>query len=137
VARFLDSSVLVRYLTDDDPPRARVAEAIVESGDLLVSAVVLAEVAYTLRSTYRYPRSTIVDALLAFVQRENVEVLDAEKAHVAIALDKARSGGLSFGDALILTQMRSAGVRELYSFDKDFRDPAIVVHDRPAQKEAP
>ena len=131
VARFINSSVIVRYLTDDDPRRSRVAERIIESDALVVTAVILSEVAYVLRTTYNYPRSEIVDAVLEFVQRENVDVLDARKEFVGVALDNARSGGLSFGDALILAQMRSSGIRQIYSFDKDFRDPAIDVLEEP------
>jgi predicted nucleic acid-binding protein len=134
VARFVDSSVLVRYFTDDDPRKARIAEEIIESDDLFVTTLILSEVAYVLRTSYKYPRSDVVDVLMQFVQRENVDVLDARKELIAISLDNARSGRLSFGDSLIIAQMRSANHREIYSFDKDFRDDAIVVLDKPVAR---
>jgi len=49
-----------------------------------------------------------------------------------VGLSRAReTTKLSFGDALILAQMRSSGIRQIYSFDKDFRDPAIDVLEAP------
>lgn len=136
--RLVDSNVLLRYFTDDVPALARIAEDIIESDDdLAISSVILSEVWYVLRGEYGRTREEVLNVLLEFLQRENVSVLDVRKELVLVSLGKALdSAKLSFGDALILAQMRSADVRELYSFDKDFRDPAIVVHDRPAPKEA-
>ena len=133
MARFVDSSVIIRYLTDDIPQRARIAEQILQSDDLVASCVILSEVAYVLRSGYRYSRTQVLDALAQFLTLENVELLDAPKERVASALAKARHApGLSFGDALIIAQMRASGYTEIYSFDKRFRDEGITVLERPA-----
>jgi predicted nucleic acid-binding protein len=131
VARFVDSNVIVRYLTEDDPIRTRAAQAIIEGDELILSSLVLSEVGYVLQK-YGHSRADVIDVLIALLQRENIHLADAENDVVADCLAKARrAAGLSFGDALILAQMRSAGISEIYSFDKDFRDDAIVVHERP------
>jgi len=131
LARFVDSSVLVRYLTADDPRRSPLAKEILEREDVVLTTLILLETAFVLRSSYGYPRSDIVDALMHLLERENIDLLDVGKERAAMALAKSRSGKLSFGDALILAQMQSAGVREIYSFDKDFRDETIITLDRP------
>jgi predicted nucleic acid-binding protein len=133
VARFVDSNILLRYFTDDIPPLARAAEEIIEAdSQLAISAVVLSEVWYVLRKEYGRAREDVLDVLLAFLQRDNVDTVDARKEYVLASLGKARgSAKLSFGDALILAQMRTANVTEIYSFDKDFRDPAIEVFEAP------
>jgi predicted nucleic acid-binding protein len=132
VPRFVDSSVLLRYLTADDPVRSPVARSIVESDQLLLSTLILGEVSYVLHKEYGQSRSAIIDAVTMFLYRENVELVDTTREFAAAALAKARpASGLSFGDALILAQMHHSGVFEIYSFDKDFRDDTIVVHERP------
>ncbi len=134
MARFLDSSVLVRYLTNDDPARARVAEAIIDSDDLVLSCVVLSEVAYVLRKTYGRSRRAISVALAEFLFRENVQLVDVPKERAASALLKAaESARISFGDALILAQMQASGHREIYSFDTRFRDEGVDVLQKPAR----
>ena len=131
--RFIDSSVILRYLTGDDPRRARTAESIIESDDLLVSCVILQEVAYALRRGYGVDRRTIIDTLSEFVQRENIDVVDVPKERLVVALAKAReSARLSLGDAFILAQMQAARHDEIYSFDRRFRDEGITVLERPA-----
>lgn len=134
MARFVDSNVLLRYFTEDIPSLARLAEEIIESDDeLVVSAIVLSEVSYVLHKEYGRSRDEILEVLMEFLQRENVRVIDARKELVVASLSRAReTTKLSFGDALILAQMRSSGIREIYSFDKDFRDDAIVVLEKPA-----
>lgn len=131
--RFVDSNVLLRYFTEDIPSLARTAEEIIESDDdLVVSAIVLGEVSYVLHKEYGRSRDEILEVLIEFLQRENVGVIDARKELVLASLSRARlSAKLSFGDALILAQMRSSGIRQIYSFDKDFRDPAIEVLEEP------
>lgn len=136
MARFIDSNVLLRYFTEDIPSLARIAEEIIESDDeLVVSAIVLSEVLYVLHKEYGRSRDEILEVLMEFLQLENVGVIDARKELVVASLSRAReTTKLSFGDALILAQMRSSGIREIYSFDKDFRDPAIIVLDAPVVK---
>ena len=132
VARFIDTSVLVRYFTQDDLRRADVAEAIIEADDLVVSGVILSETAYVLHRTYGYSRSDVAGALVQFILRENVEMVDLPKELAAVALRKSQaSARLSFGDALILAQMQASGHREIYSFDTRFRDDDITVLDAP------
>jgi predicted nucleic acid-binding protein len=133
VARFVDSNVLLRYFTEDIPSLARIAEEIIESDDkLVVSAIVLSEVSYVLHKEYGRSRDEILEVLVEFLQRENVSVIDARKELVVASFSRAReTTKLSFGDALILAQMRSSGIKEIYSFDKDFRDPAIDVLEAP------
>jgi predicted nucleic acid-binding protein len=134
LARFLDSSVVLRYLTDDDAERARRAQSIIESEDLVLSCVILSEIAFVLRSTYRKRQADIADTLANFLFRDNIDLVDAEKEHVANALLKSRDNPrLSLGDALILAQMQASGHDEIYSFDTRFRDEGITVLDRPAK----
>lgn len=120
MSAFLDTSVLVRYLTDDIPELAAQAERIIEHADELhVTPVVLAETAHVLRRLYHVPRGAIVDHLLALVQQDNI---------VVAGLYQCRpSGRISIPDALGWATARSAGVRTIYAFDARFPAEGVDV----------
>ena len=119
---FLDTSVVIRYLTGDTPELADRAAEIIESGDdLWVTDGVLAEVAHVLMSVYRRPRHMVVDGLVAFVQRQGILTYSLDKGLVIQGLLMCRpSGRVSFTDALIWASARSAGSEIVYTFDQRF-----------------
>jgi predicted nucleic acid-binding protein len=118
----LDTSFVVRYLTDDPPAMAARAAEVVDSDRILaVSTVVLAEVWYVLRDRYQVPREAALDALLGLVGRANIRVLNLSKDVVVSALELCRpSGRVSLADALIWAQARQAGIPVVYTFDQRF-----------------
>jgi hypothetical protein len=76
VSGILDTSMVVRYLRGDSPELARRAASVIDEEDgLQLTDVVLAETAYVLSSVYRVPREAVVDHLIAFLQKQNIEVL--------------------------------------------------------------
>lgn len=119
---FLDTSVLVRYLTGDAPELAERAAAIIDGDEnLQVTDVVLTETAYVLTSVYQVPREVVVDHLIAFLQRQNVSPYAIRKALALQALLLCRpSGRVSFADATIWAAARSAEAEVVYSFDQRF-----------------
>ena len=135
MSAFLDTSVLVRYLTDDIPDLAAQAERIIEHADeLYVTPVVLAETAHVLRRLYRVPREAIVDHLLELVQQDNIAVAGLDKGYVMVGLHRCRpSGRISIPDALVWATARSAGVRTIYSFDARFLSEGVDVRQELAE----
>lgn len=129
---FLDTSVVVRYLTGDPPESAeRAAKIIDEVDDLLITDVVLTETAYVLTSVYQVPREIVVDHLIAFLQKENISPFALDKSLVLLALLLCRpSGRVSFADAMVWAAARSAGSRVVYSLDKRFPGEGIEVRRR-------
>lgn len=125
----LDTSVVVRYLTGDPPGMAARAARIVDGvPGLALTDVVIAEVAYVLSAGYRTPRSAIVDALVALVQKRNIATLSLDKGTVIQALLMCRpSNRVSFADAMIWASARSAGAEAVYSFDERFPERGVEV----------
>jgi predicted nucleic acid-binding protein len=132
VSGFLDTSVVVRYLTGHPPAMAAQAALIIDEVDNLeVSGVVLTETAYVLRSRYQVPRESIVDHLVAFVRKENIKTFALEKELVLLALIMCRpSGRVSFADAMIWAAARSGGGQIIYSFDQRFPTDGVEVRRR-------
>ena len=124
----LDTSVVVRYFMQDQPHLGSASTRVIESQEqLLVSDVAIAEVAHVLMSTYRVPRAHVVDQLVAFLRRDNVDTLNIPKALTLAALAKCRpSGRVSIPDALIWAAAR-AEETPVYTFDRRFPSEGIAV----------
>lgn len=125
----LDTSMLVRYLSGDPPALAAQAAAVIDADEeLQVTDVVLAETAYVLTSVYQVPRDAVVDHLIAFLQRQNVDLFRLEKHLVLQALLLCRaSGRVSFADALIWAAAQSTEEKVVYSLDERFPDDGLDV----------
>lgn len=126
---FIDTNVVVRYLTNDPPDQAEIAASIVdEVGDFWISDVVLTETAYVMRDVYAVSREDIVDRLMGFVRKANVSVHGIDKDFVLQGLRMCRpSGRVSFGDAMVWAAARTAGADVVYTFDRRFPSVGIEV----------
>jgi predicted nucleic acid-binding protein len=129
VSGFLDTSIVVRYLTGDPSGLAEQAARLIDGGEeLQVTDVVLAETAYVLTSVYRVRRNVVVDHLVAFLQKHNVSPFGLDKGIVLQALLLCRpSGRVSFADAMVWAAARSASSNVVYSLDERFPGDGVEV----------
>ena len=111
----VDTNVIVRYLTGDDPQQADKARTVIGQKPVFVSRTVLLEVEWVLRGVYDLPSERIVPALRALAGLPGVSVEDA--GLVAKALDWAEAG-MDFADALHLAA--AAECESFLTFDKRF-----------------
>lgn len=121
--------MVVRYLTGDPPDMAETAASVIDGEDgLLVTDGVLMETAYVLTSVYGVERQTVVDHLVAFLQKENISTFGLDKRSVLQALLLCRpSGRVSFADALLWAAAQSTGEKVVYSLDQRFPSEGIVI----------
>ena len=126
---FLDTSVVVRYLTGTPPELAQEAAAVIDQVDgLVITGVALAETAYVLTAVYRVPRQQVVDHLIEFVQKANISTFGLDKDTVLQGLLLCRpSGRVSFADALIWAAARSSTDRVVYSLDERFPADGLEI----------
>lgn len=121
----LDTNVLVRYLTEDDPEQSPRAVALVdgalEKGErLFVTQIVLCELVWVLDSVYRYPRQEIVSVVRDLLRTRQLVIEDLDSARAA--LDRYADQGGDFADFLIVERCRAAGCGLIASFDGDLRE---------------
>lgn len=95
----VDTNVLVRIITNDEPGQVVRARSLVGSEDLWVSTTVLLETEWVLRSLYGFAPDQIVSALRMFAGLPRVSLQEAALA--AQALDWCEQG-MDFADALHL-----------------------------------
>lgn len=129
MSAFLDTSMVVRYLTGEPPGLAEQAARVVDGAEgLQVTDVVLAETAYVLTSVYRVPRDVVVDHLVTLLQKQNISPFALDKGIVLQALLLCRSSGrTSFADAMVWAAARSAGSEVVYSLDERFPADGLDV----------
>jgi predicted nucleic acid-binding protein len=128
----VDTSVVVRYLVGTPPGQARQAARLIddETVSIGVSVVALAECAHVLRTQYDVEARDIVDALIGFIQRENVRVLEVRSDAVLEALVRARSlPGRPIPDALIVAAAVATDALPLATFDVDQRRYGIAIRE--------
>ena len=126
---FLDTSMVVRYRFGTPPHLAdRAAVVIDHVDDLQVAGVTVLEVPYVLTRVYRIPRQQVVDYLVEFLQKANIDLYALEKGLVIQALLTCRpSGRISLGDALIWAAVRTAGAPVVYSRDERFPADGLEI----------
>ena len=111
--RAVDTNIIVRYLTADDPAQAQKVRNLFGREPLFVARTVLLEVEWVLRGVYGMPAEQIIPALRALAGIPGVSVENAPL--VAKAMDWAEAG-MDFADALHLA---AAGECEGFlTFDK-------------------
>lgn len=95
----LDTNVLVRVLTRDDPVQADLAADLMKSGDLFICKTVLLELEWVLRFAYGFDRAAIHGAIVRLLGLPALQVEDANT--IADAL-RGYEAGMDFADALHL-----------------------------------
>ena len=124
---FLDTSVLVRYLTGEPPDQAERAGELIESDqEVRVPVIALVETAYVLTSVYGVERARVVDVLVDLLARANVTTHELPRERAAEALSLCRhSGRVSFADALIWAAASTIDA-EVFTFDQRFPSNQIT-----------
>jgi predicted nucleic-acid-binding protein len=124
MTRGLDTNVLVRYLTEDDPVQSRKAAALIETavarGDrLFIGSVVLCELAWVLRWAYDVSKDDLVKTLDRILATSQFVIGD--KDVVRRAVDAYRSGKADFADYVIGESHRAGGAPATVTLDRRLR----------------
>jgi predicted nucleic-acid-binding protein len=117
----LDSNVLVRYLTQDDPVQSRKANQLVEQAlrageSLYLNHVVMCEMSWVLARPYNYDRAELADAIEKILGAAQFEFEDKNSLWQALA--GLRQSNADFADCLIGAKNAWAGCTSTLTFDK-------------------
>jgi predicted nucleic-acid-binding protein len=119
--RALDSNVLLRYLTGDEPRQAAIAERIIEecrqAGEpLFITVLVLCETVWVLDRVYQQSKGQIIEAIEPLLA---MDVLRFEHDRVVRrAFDEFRHSRADFPDYIIGEIASAAGCRDTVTFDR-------------------
>ena len=109
----VDTNLVVRYLTGDDPGQSAKVRAIIGQKPVFIPRTVILEAEWVLRGVYEWPSTRVIPALRALAGLPEITVEDARL--VAQAMDWAEAG-MDFADALHLAS--SAACEAFLTFDK-------------------
>ncbi len=114
--RAIDTNVLVRLITRDDPRQVAVSEAFVSRG-AWVSHLALAEATWVLDAVYDLGTPKIAKTVQMLLDHRDITLQDPDVVSAALAQFR-RKPGLGFSDCLLIEIARKAGHLPLGTFDR-------------------
>jgi len=129
--RSLDTNVLARYFTEDDPRQVAAVDRIFQeskaSGEpLLITIVVLCELIWVLSTSYAEPKERIAATVERILQTGHFRIQNDDL--VRRSLQQFRKGSADFSDYVIGEVSREAGCRDTVTFDRGLRNtPGFTV----------
>jgi predicted nucleic-acid-binding protein len=122
----IDTNLLVRYLTEDDPQKAKAVEVLLSRagrGELkiLIPSAVIAELVWVLESFYQMETKEISELVEAVLNTPGIEV--TEKSVLISAIRLYREKGMDFVDTWITEFAKDKRIKMIYTFDRrHFKD---------------
>jgi len=121
----LDTNILVRYLTQDDPGQSRKANAEIEKGlaeghMFFIADIVLCELVWVLETAYGYDRQEIVPVLENILRTKQFQFENKDLLWKSLADYRNKKG--DFADHLIGHADNKAGCSETLTFDAGLKN---------------
>jgi predicted nucleic-acid-binding protein len=119
----LDTNVLVRHLTQDDPGQSAKVARVIESAEahsLFVSSVVVCEIVWVLEDGYDYTRVQIAEVLESLLQTSQLAFEDKDLLWQAVRDFRREKGDLA--DHVIGLTAHRAGCTHTLTFDKAMKN---------------
>ena len=128
--RALDTNVLIRYLTADDRSQFEISDRLIQDcrdakEPLFLAVIVICEVVWVLERSYGQPKSAIVTVLEQIVQTDQFRIEQEEIIRRSVA--SYRTGRGSFADYVIAEVSRSAGCRDVVTFDRKLKSSTMFT----------
>jgi predicted nucleic-acid-binding protein len=131
---FVDTNVFLRFLTNDDPAKAKRAETLFRDAlrgkiRLATSLLVIAEIIWTLESFYKLEKSDIAAKVEKILNTPNLDC--PETPLIFLALDLYVHANIDFIDAHNAFYMKEQGITEVLTYDRKHfaRIPWVQIRD--------
>ena len=121
----LDTNILVRYITQDNPEQSRIANAEIEkvlaAGEMFfIADIVMCELIWVLETAYEYDRREILPILDSILRTKQFQFENKDLLWKSLADYRNKKG--DFADHLIGQAGHKAGCRETLTFDEGLRN---------------
>ena len=125
----LDTNVVIRYLTQDDPEQSVRANEWIEQRLTsrepgFISVIVLVEVVWVLETCYDQSKEAVAEVVNNLLITKQLVVDEADLVYLALKRFTPNSG--DFADALIAVIGENRGCNAVLSFDKKARSIGMV-----------
>jgi predicted nucleic acid-binding protein len=115
----VDTNVIVRFLTKDDPDQSPRARDLIIQNDIWLGVTVVLETEWVLRSIFRYAPAEFVKAMRSLAGMPRLEIENDAAVEQALRL---HDQGMDFSDALHLATAEHC--EAFVTFDRDCIDLA-------------
>jgi len=126
----LDTNVLVRYITQDDPIQTAKANDIIDEltieNPAFITLISMVELTWVLESSYKLKAYEIHDVLDLIFSTNEFVIEQSSIAHLALHVVK-ENRKLDYSDALIAVLTESSGGEICYTFDKKAVDVGMTL----------
>jgi len=116
----LDSNVILRAITGDDPIQSPLAQRFLATLSSnhpgVINPVVLVETAWTLRARHKYPKREILKRVEEFMRSSAYHIVDRDAVSEALVVSLRHP--IEFADALIGEINRLVGCATTMTFDE-------------------
>ncbi len=116
----LDTNILVRYLTQDDPVQSEQVNAVIEQLSTeqpgAISHIVLCELVWVLSRAYQYSREQVAEVIHAVLTCQEFQIERVDMAELAF-LDY-QQGNADFSDYLLARRHQQMGAEYTVTFDR-------------------
>lgn len=133
-SRFVDTNVFLRFLTNDDPVKAKRAEALFREAvrgkvKLATSSLVIAEIVWTLESFYKLEKPDIATKVEKILNTPNLECPGSSL--LFMALDLYAHANIDFIDSYNAFHMKERGLTHIVTYDRKHfaRVPWVEIED--------
>lgn len=118
---FVDTNVFIRFLTNDDPTKAKRAEALFRNAvegkvKLETSLLVVAEIVWTLESFYKLEKVEIASKVEKILNTPNLEC--PESSLILMALDLYVQQNIDFVDAIHAFYLKERELHRIVTNDR-------------------
>lgn len=119
---FVETSVLMRFLTADDAQKFQDCQALfekIEQGQIrpYISNVVILEILFLLTKLYKFPKTKVLVDLYKVLALRNLTLI--EKTDTKMALNLFERFNIKYADCLIAAQVPKTTT--LLTYDEDFK----------------
>jgi predicted nucleic-acid-binding protein len=128
----LDTNVLIRYLTQDDPKQSATANHFIKKSvshgeNLWIGLITLCETVWVLERAYSLSKSEITEVLRSLLSTKQIQFQEKDSVWQALG-DFEESRNVSFSDCLIGRQNLSHECSHTYTFDKEAAKKLTTFH---------
>jgi predicted nucleic-acid-binding protein len=120
---FLDTNIILRYLTWDDPAKAKRCDILFKNAakgqeSLYTTNLVINEIIWVLEKAYHVSKNETINYILHILNTPNLYLEDKEILISAVGLYELEN--IDFIDAYNVIFMECKNIKSIYSYDKDY-----------------
>lgn len=120
--KLVDSNIIIRFITKDDSKKAEICRQLIEreldSENLLLSDMAMAEIIWVLESVYKLKKDEIKEKIEAILNSKGLNFQNKILLSEAIIIYSTYN--IDFIDAYQSVLMQQNDIDTVYSYDKDY-----------------